>query len=163
MRADPFQNDEGLSRPDSAAGKLQRVLLKLLREHERDGALPTNGRFLFYELIGLKVVSKQKKSKGRRSDQNMHDALMHLRDKGVVPWSWIADETRSLADYTGWRTIADWAATMVRHTRLCPWRGRAPLVITESRSLSGVLRDLAREYAVKLAPTNGQTGGFLRT
>ena len=71
-----FENDEGLSRPESAAGKLQRVLLKLLREHERDGALPTNGRFLFYELIGLKVVSKAgKKSKGRRSDQNMKGSV----------------------------------------------------------------------------------------
>ena len=115
-----FKNDEGLSRPDFAAGKLQRVLLKLLREHERDGALPTNGRFLFYELIGLKVVSKQKKSKGRRSDQNMHDALTHLREKGIVPWSWIADETRSLADYTGWRTIADWATTMVEVHQALP-------------------------------------------
>jgi len=154
----------GLSRPDSAAGKLQRILLRLLREHERDGALPTNGRFLFYELVGLKVVSKeQKQGRGRRNDQDMHDALTHLRDKGIVPWDWIVDETRSLDDYTGSSSIRDGAVAMVRHMRLCPWRGRAPLILTESRSLSGVLRDLADEYAVRISATNGQTAGHLHT
>jgi hypothetical protein len=153
---------DGLSRPDSAQGKLQRILLKLLREHERDDALPTNGRFLFYELVGLKVVSKEKRATGRRNDQNMHDALTHLREKGIVPWDWIVDETRSLDDYTGWNSVTQWATTMVEHVRLCPWHGRPPLVLTESRSLSGVLRDLAHEYAVLISATNGQAGGHLR-
>jgi hypothetical protein len=37
--------EEGLSRPNSAAGKLQRVLLGLLREHEREkDGLPTYPR-----------------------------------------------------------------------------------------------------------------------
>ena len=41
---------DGLSAAHTAAGKLQRACLDLLREHQRDGALPTNGRFVFYEL-----------------------------------------------------------------------------------------------------------------
>ena len=38
----------GLSSPDSARGKLQRICLELLREHEAQGedGLPTNIRFL---------------------------------------------------------------------------------------------------------------------
>ena len=36
-------------------------------------------------------------------------------------------------------------------------------MLTESRSLSGVLDRLADQYAVKLAATNGQCGGFLHT
>jgi hypothetical protein len=100
-----------LSRPDTAAGQLQRILLTMLREHERDGSLPTNGRFLFYELVLLAIVSKESKErsdgkKGRRNDQNMTDALTHLREKGIVPWSWLDDETRSLEDYTGYPSIA---------------------------------------------------------
>ena len=46
--------------------------------------------------------------------------------------------------------------------RLDPWSGAAPLILTESRSLAGVLRALMREYRVMIAPTNGQTNGFLR-
>ena len=49
------------------------------------------------------------------------------------------------------------------HIRLDPWRGRAPLVLTESRSLAGVLRSLTRDYACRIAATTGQCGGFLRT
>jgi hypothetical protein len=44
-----------------------------------------------------------------------------------------------------------------------PWRGQPSLVLTESRSLSGVLRNLAEKYAIKLATTNSQCGGFLHT
>jgi hypothetical protein len=31
--------------------------------------------------------------------------------------------------------IKDWAITSVQHVRLDPWRGRVPLILTESRSL----------------------------
>ena len=36
-------------------------------------------------------------------------------------------------------------------------------MLTESRSLAGVLRSVAGEYRVRIAATNGQCGGFLRT
>jgi len=49
------------------------------------------------------------------------------------------------------------------YIKLDPWKGRAPLILTESRSLAGVLRDIAIEYRVRIASTNGQVGGFLRT
>jgi hypothetical protein len=38
-----------------------------------------------------------------------------------------------------------------------------PLVLVESRSLAGVLRDMLGEYLVPVASTNGQVGGFLHT
>ena len=46
---------------------------------------------------------------------------------------------------------------------LDPWRGDAPMILTESRSLAGVLRHVAREYRGRIASTNGQVGGFLHT
>jgi hypothetical protein len=47
-----------LSSPESKAGRLQRACLDLLRQHEREGTIPTNGRFLFYELEQQGVVPK---------------------------------------------------------------------------------------------------------
>jgi hypothetical protein len=38
-----------------------------------------------------------------------------------------------------------------------------PLILCESRSLAGVLRDLCEEYRCRIAPTGGQCGGFLHT
>jgi hypothetical protein len=97
---------DGLSPLESKAGRLQRACLALLQEHEREGTIPTNGRFLFYELEQRGVVSKKyplkadgKKPK-RTPSQDISDATMRLRELGLVPWSWILDESR---DVTTWR------------------------------------------------------------
>ena len=42
---------QAASNGTSTMGALCDVLIALLQEHERDGALPTNARFLFYELV----------------------------------------------------------------------------------------------------------------
>src|SRR6516164_9678382 len=61
-------DNDGLSRPNSAAGKLQRILLELLREHEREkDGLPTYPRFLYYELVARRIISKVKTTKGASS------------------------------------------------------------------------------------------------
>src|SRR5262249_15826497 len=41
--------------------------------------------------------------------------------------------------------------------------GKTVLVLTESRSLAGVLRPIASKYRIQIASTNGQVGGFLHT
>lgn len=147
---------------DSKIGKLRALLLGLLREHERDDALPTSARFLFYELVQRGQLSKEKTG-SRRPDQDLHDALFTLREKEMVPWSWIVDETRSLDSYVGFANVRDGALEELRRIRLDPWRGYPPLVLTESRSLAGVLRQIVSEYGCRIASTNGQCGGFLRT
>ena len=146
----------------SKIGALRDLLLALLQEHERDGALPTSARFLYYELVQRGQLSKERTG-ARRPDQNLHDALIDLREDGRVPWDWIVDETRSLADYTGHPTIRQGVLVSLPYIALDPWRGHVPMVLTESRSLAGVLRDLVGDYRARIAATNGQCGGFLRT
>ena len=147
----------------SKIGRLRAALLELLAEHERSRALPTSARFLFYELVARGVLSKERKERGRRPDQDMSDALTDLRERGEVPWDWIVDETRSLENFTGAPTIGEWMLEVLPQARLDPWAGDVPLILTESRSLAGVLRSLTDEYAARIAPTNGQCGGFLHT
>jgi hypothetical protein len=155
--------DPALSPAGTKTGRLQRACLALLREHEADGALPTSGRFLFYELVQRGVLSKQPTGR-RRPDQDMTDALKHLRDAGLVPWDWIVDETRTLLQWKYDATVAGYARAAVERARLDCWAGRPPpLILTESRSLAGVLRNLAGEYLCPVAATNGQAGGFLVT
>jgi hypothetical protein len=146
----------------SKIGALRALLFELLQEHERDGALPTSARFLYYELVQRGQLSKERTG-ARRPDQNLHDALIDIREDGRVPWHWIVDETRSLDDYTGYPTIKQGVIETLPHIALDPWRGNAPMILTESRSLAGVLRDIVREYRARIAATNGQVGGFLRT
>jgi hypothetical protein len=147
----------------SAIGRLRLALQKLLGEQERDGALPTSARFLFYELVQRGILSKERKAQARRPDQDLHVALTQLRESGEVPWDWIVDETRSLNDSRGASTLREWMLEVLPQARLDPWAGDAPLILTESRSLAGVLRELVRDYAALIAATNGQVGGFLHT
>jgi hypothetical protein len=141
---------------------LRDTLVALLQEHERDGALPTSARFLYYELVQRRLLSKQKTG-ARRPDQNLHDALMDIRETGRVPWAWIVDETRELEDYTGYKSVKVGVLSKLPIVDLDVWRGHAPLILTESRSLAGVLRAIVSEYRARIASTNGQVGGFLRT
>ena len=147
--------------PLSKIGALREALLDLLHEHERDGALPTSARFLYYELVQRGRLSKEKTG-ARRPDQDLHDALTDLREAGRVPWDWIEDETRTFESYIGSRTVRDDLLLYLPAARIDPWRG-PPLVLTESRSVAGILRDTVRQYACQIAATNGQCGGFLRT
>ncbi len=149
-------------RPASKIGALRDLLFALLQQHQRDGMIPTNARFLYYELVQRGQLSKQHTG-ARRPDQNLHDALIDLREDGRVPWGWLIDETRAVEDYTGYPSIKEGVLSQLPHIKLDPWRGRAPLILTESRSLAGVLRPIISEYRVRIASTNGQCGGFLRT
>jgi hypothetical protein len=93
----------------------------------------------------------------------MTDALTDLRERGQIPWDAIVDETRWLDDFTGSESIFADALAYMNEFRIDPWSGAAPFVLTESRSLAGVLRVLLREHRALIAPTNGQCNGFLRT
>jgi hypothetical protein len=137
-----------MSRPNSACGKLQRICLELLREHREQGpdGLPTNNRFLAYELMQRGIIKKHNKKGKRRGDQNMHDALTHLRETGIVPWLWLKDESRTPNFNSSWNSLIEWATTMVRWVRLNPWGGRPPNILTESRAVAGVLDRRPRHH-----------------
>jgi hypothetical protein len=146
----------------SEARYLRRWLISLLRDHEKNGELPTSGRFLFYELVQRGAVSKEGEGR-QRPDQPVSKALTWLREQGHIPWEWIVDETRSLDRFLGASSVRGWLLDVLSQARLDPWAGDAPLILTESRSLAGVLRVLVSEYATQIAATNGQCGGFLHT
>jgi hypothetical protein len=81
----------------------------------------------------------------------------------VVPWTWIADETRQLHEWEHAPTVAEFVRATVDIARVNPWPGEPPLMLVESRSLGGVVRAMTSEYLCSIAATNGQVGGFLHT
>jgi hypothetical protein len=161
--------DEKLSRPDSKAGRLQRECLALYREHESDGAIPTSGRFLFYELEDRRIVPKAyRKADGtprpRTPAQDISDAVTHLREVGLRPWEDIVDETRTLDSWAYAGSVVEFLLKEVSFARIDVWDGEEPpLILCESRSLAGALWSIAAEYLCPIASTNGQAGGFLHT
>ena len=143
-----------------AGARLDHACLDLLGglRHAASGAIPTSIRFLFYELEQAGVLSKG----GRRA--NLSEAVMRLRLAGLIPWDWIVDETRDLDQWAYSNSIREYALAAVEQGRIDCWAGEPPpMIITESRSLKGVLRGIASGYLCPIAATNGQVGGFLHT
>jgi hypothetical protein len=164
-----IDGSEKLSAPETKAGRLQRACLALLREHEGAGTIPTNGRFVFYELTQRGVIPKayyrpDRSKAARQPKDDLSRALMHLREIGVIPSDWIEDETREVADWHCAGTVKDYLLESLPRARIDPWgREWAPLTICESRATKGVLERIAREYLAPITATNGQAGGFLVT
>lgn len=163
----------GLSKPDSDAGRLQRACLDLLREHVRKGDIPTNGHFVFYELEQRGVITKNYDGVNPKTGQrwartplqDVSDALMRLRDRDLIDWTWIEDETRSLNSWRYADSVADYIKDTVGRARIDLWQGEEPpLLLCEARTTMGVLRhSLASPYLTPITATNGQCGGFIVT
>jgi hypothetical protein len=144
-RAEGKPND-GLSSQRSAKGKLQRACLDIISRYAAAGEVsadqPTDPRFIYYELkqSGYPLVKHHK----RRDDQDVIDAVKHLRDVGAVPWNWISDETRSVEGPILAPTVEQWMAGAVDRARISPWPedGR-PVIICESRGVRAALRAAA--------------------
>jgi hypothetical protein len=63
----------------------------------------------------------------------------------------------------GYPTVIDGVLAFLPSIAIDPSRDGAPMSLTESRSLLGVLRPIVQDYRARIASTNGQCGGFLRT
>ncbi len=161
-------NDK-LSAPDSKAGRLQRACLELLREHERNGDIPTNGHFVFYELEQRGVIPKEydgvKLKAGRSRPAPSARRLGRLdASTRLDPVELGRDETRSLSNWPYAPTVAAYVADSVERARIDLWAGEEPpLLLCEARTTMGVFRKHAYEYLTPITATNGQSGGFIVT
>jgi hypothetical protein len=111
------------------------------------------------------LYGHKSRGQGRSEDQNLSDASKWLRDAGLVPWSWIVDETRSLTAHRYAETIADYLLDSIDAARINCWGDEPPpLIIYESRTFGGVLqRTIAPDYLCPVTATGGQVGGYLHT
>jgi hypothetical protein len=123
--------DEKLSRLNSKASRLQRACLELYREHVSYGAIPTSGRFKFYELEDRGVVPEAyRRADGtplrRAPAQDVSDALTRLREVGLIPWEHIIDETRSLHSWAYARSVTEFLLEEVSLARIDVWGRTRP-------------------------------------
>lgn len=154
--------------PSTAAGRLRQWALGALHRHVLEGTVPTSLRHLFYEAVMAERVTKgdpaAKPTRGRRPDQNLTDAVTWLRENGHVPWEWVEDRTRHMADQRAdGATIAEGVEAWLDAITIDPYGDVLPILVVESESGAGVLTSTARTYRVPVIPTRGQSNGWLRT
>ena len=109
--------------------------------------------------------SNKRRSRGwPPGSQDISDALMLLREAGIIPWSWIRDETRHVAVWSHAASVFDYMLERLAEATLNPWRDvPPPMILCESRATAGVLEQLVAPYCCPIAGTAGQVGGFLHT
>ncbi len=157
--------------PATKVGRLRRWGLRAIMQHRRDGTVPTSLRHLYYEAVMdatmVDVQKKTGKKGGRRSDQDLTDAMTDLREAGYVEWAEIEDRTRHLIQNYGWSSITEGIEAYVNVVKLDPFRRGAkilplPILVVESESVAGVAEAMCQRYRVPIIPTRGPAAGFLR-
>jgi hypothetical protein len=163
--------DEEYGRPGSKAARIRQLVAELLLSKDSDGQIPTNGRFIFYELEQRGDATKpspddlrpnKRRSRGwPPGGQDVTDALTWLREQGIVPWEWIEDETRQLIRWSHAPSVHAYMLDRLREATVNPWAGPPPLILCESRATAGVLAHAVSPYCCPIAGTAGQAAGFL--
>jgi hypothetical protein len=142
---------------DTKIGRVRASTFDFYNKHKEAGLLPTNGRFLFYELVAAEVITKS-------DNKTVVIALTDLREEGYIPWEDITDETREVIENYHLPTLQESVESQISYAKISLWYPEPPpLVICESRSIRSAIDDLCDEFQVPLASTNGQCAGFLRT
>jgi hypothetical protein len=161
------RDGDGLSAENTAKGKLQRIALERMLHKQRLGEIPTSIRFVFYELEQAGLQSKRAKNldgsdSKRKPDQNLIDALTHLREHDLIPWGWVVDESRDVSTWLYADSVAEYLANSVELANIDRFPGvPRPIILCESRGVAGVLeRGVAYEYLVTVCPCGGNCHGF---
>ena len=66
-------------------------------------AQPITGRGIGYKLFAVGLIL----SMGRACMQRVYRLLKEARERGMIPWEWIVDETRELERRPSWDDPAD--------------------------------------------------------
>jgi hypothetical protein len=151
------------------AARVREVARRHLLDHEALGELPTSGRFVFYELGQRGDANKPDPADPRRHNRRSHglppgeqdltDALTWLRERAVVPWSWLVDESRSVVIWRHAPSVAAYLVDSLDEATIKPWGAEPPpLILCESRATAGVLRAVMSECACPIAGTGRARG-----
>ena len=144
------------------AGPIKRERATQAEMHERHLALcsivadaaPTGVRFCYYRAVSQGIVPKT--DNGYRMVQR---ALMHLRETGIIPWTFIVDSSRWMRKPETWSSGDKLLHEVARTYRRSNWDDSDERVEVwcESESVAGVIFPVTSQWDVPLYPMKGQT------
>jgi hypothetical protein len=118
-----------------------------------EAAQPITGRGIGYKLFTRGLIL----SMARNEMKRVYRLLKEARERGVIPWEWIVDETRSLERTSTWADPAAYARSVARSYRRDFWN-QQPLrceVGSEKGTVRGVLQPVLDHYAVGFRVQHG--------
>jgi hypothetical protein len=81
--------------------------------------------------------------------QRVYRLLKEARDRGIIPWDWIVDETRELERGSTWDDPEQYARAVARSYRRDFWnqQPRGCEIWSEKGTIRGVLRSMSSQLA----------------
>jgi hypothetical protein len=116
-------------------------------------AQPITGRGVGYKLFIASLIA----SMSRLEMQRVYRLLKEARERGIIPWEWIVDETRALERVSTWSDPAEYARCVAQSYRRDFW-DQQPYrvqVWSEKGTVRGVLAPVLNKYAVGFLPVHG--------
>jgi hypothetical protein len=116
-------------------------------------AQPITGRGIGYKLFTAGLIPSME----TREMQRVYRLLKEARERDIIPWEWIVDETRSLERISTWDNPEQYAKCVARSYRRDFWN-QQPVrveVWSEKGTVRGVLQPVLDEYAVGFRVMHG--------
>jgi hypothetical protein len=131
------------------------VLIKAMRD-VAEAAQPITGRGVGYKLFTAGLIP----SMAHNEMKKVYRLLKEAREEGVIPWSWIVDETRELERVSTWADPAAYARAVSRSYRRDFWKQQPDRVEvwSEKGTVRGVLAPVLDHYAVGFRVMHGFSG-----
>jgi hypothetical protein len=137
---------------------LARASLELIeRMHSLiEAAQPITGRGVGYKLFVARLIA----SMATADMQRVYRLLKEARERGMIPWEWIVDETRALERTATWDDPAHYARCVAQSYRRDFWnqQPRRVEVWSEKGTVRGVLAPVLDQYAVGFRVMHGFSG-----
>jgi hypothetical protein len=120
-----------------------------------EAAQPITGRGIGYKLFTKGLIP----SMSTNDMQRVYRLLREAREREIIPWHWIVDETRSLERVGTWADPAAYARTVAVAYRRDFWdqQPHRVQVWSEKGTVRGVLQPVLDEYAVGFLAVHGFT------
>ena len=119
-------------------------------------AQPITGRGIGYKLFTSGFIP----SMGRSNMQRVYRLLKEARERGIIPWEWIVDETRALERRPSWDDPGHFVATVSRAYRRDFWtqQPKRVEVWSEKGTVRGVLAPVLDQYGAGFRVMHGFSG-----
>jgi hypothetical protein len=116
-------------------------------------AQPITGRGVGYKLFTAGLIPSMETTEMRR----VYRLLKLARERGIIPWAWIVDETRELERVSTWSNPKEYARCVAQSYRRDFWdqQPRRVMVVSEKGTVRGLLKPVLDHFAVGFQVMHG--------
>jgi hypothetical protein len=114
---------------------------------------PVSIRAVCYQLFVRKLIDSMSKN----NTGMVSRLLVYARKEGLLPWSWIVDETREIESVNTWRSPQEIFEACAQQYRSNYWSEQPDWlqIWSEKSTISGTLRPVLNRYAVSFRVLHG--------